>query len=544
MSHSAQRRRLIGGAVARGAAGVARALGVLGAVRAARAACAVSAVRAVRAIGGARSAWALGGCTAPLAAQPPPPTGIAPSAAERDAALPYTVADLAHARQLRERGIADGTAWRLLQQLCTEVGARPAGSPADAKAQTWALAALRGLRLEEARAEAFPLRVWQRGPASARLVSPAPRPLVMAALGNSIAAPAGGIEAPIAWYADLAALRADTSERARGRIVFIDQRTERTRDGRGYGIAVAARVNGAVEAAKRGAVALAIRSIGTSGTSGTSGMGGTGSAAPVAHTGAMRYDLSVPPIPAFAVSVPDADAMAAMHAAGQEMRLHFELEAKSGVEAQTANVIAEWRGTDLAHEVVLISAHLDSWDVGQGAEDDGAGVAIVSAAAGLIAAAGLRARRTIRVVLFGNEENGFDGALDYGNRYKDVPHQLVAESDFGAGRLYALRSRVAPAALPAVEAIAQVLAPLAIAHPDAARNEANPGPDAAVLMRRHRWPALALAQDGTRYFDVHHTADDTLARLDARSLPQNVAAWAAMAWLAAQSPLPFGPPAL
>jgi Zn-dependent M28 family amino/carboxypeptidase len=221
--------------------------------------------------------------------------------------------------------------------------------------------------------------------------------------------------------------------------------------------------------------------------------------------------------------------------------MHFELQAQGGVEATTANVIAEWRGTDLAHEVVLIGAHLDSWDVGQGAEDDGAGVAIVSAAAGVIAAAGRRARRTIRVVLFGNEENGFDGALAYGNRYRDVPHQLVAESDFGAGRPYRVRHRVAPAALPAMEAIAAVLAPLGIAHPAEGRNDGSPGPDAALLMRRHRWPALALSQDGSRYFDVHHTADDTIERIDPSGLPQNVAAWAAAAWLAAQAPVSFGP---
>ena len=480
------------------------------------------------------SAGALTGCAGPSAAplQPLPATAnpIAPVPTDT-----FTAADLAHAHTLRERGLADGTAWRLLQQLCSEVGARPAGSPADAKAQAWALAALRSLELEEARAESLPLRIWQRGPAAARLTAPQPRPLAMAALGNSVATPAGGIEAEIAWYPDLAALRADAPEReksrANGRIVFIDQRTERTRDGSGYGAAVGARINGPVEAARRGALALAIRSIGTS-------------SHPVAHTGSTRYDLSVPRIPAFAVSVPDAEFIAAQHAAGQTLKLHVDLQAQSGVETTTANVIAEWRGTDLAHEIVLIGAHLDSWDVGQGAEDDGAGVAIVSAAAGLIAAAGRRARRTIRVVLFGNEENGFDGALAYGNRYKDVPHQLVAESDFGAGRLYALRSRVAPAALPAVQALADVLGPLGITHPETGRNEGSPGPDAAVLMRRHRWPALALAQDGSRYFDVHHTANDTLERLDPSGLPANVAAWAAMAWLAAQAPVSFGPPTL
>jgi carboxypeptidase Q len=460
---------------------------------------------------------------------------LAGCASPAGAAGPFDEADLAHARDLRERGLADRTALRLVRELCTDIGARPAGSPADAKARAWALAALTSLGLESVRAESLPLRIWQRGPAAARLTAPLPRPLVMAALGNSVATPEGGLEAEVAWYPDLAALRADTTEReksrAHGRIVFIDQRTERTRDGRGYGNAVLARMNGAVEAARRGALAVAIRSIGTSGQ-------------PIAHTGAMRYDLSVPRIPAFAVSVPDAEFIAGQHAAGQTLRMHLDLQAKGGVDATTANVIADWRGTDLAHEIVLISAHLDSWDVGQGAEDDGAGVAIVSAAAGLIAAAGRRARRTIRLVLFANEENGFDGALNYGNRYKDVPHQLVAESDFGAGRLYAVRSRVAPAAMPVIDAIAQVLAPLGIAHPEATRNQGNPAPDASVLMRRHRWPAIALSQDGSRYFDVHHTTHDTFDNLDTSALPQNVAAWAAMAWLAAQAPVPFGPPAL
>lgn len=500
-----------------------------------------------RALLGAAGALALGG-------------GIRPAAASG----PLTEADLAHARDLRERGLADRTAQRLVRELCTGIGARPAGSPEEAKARAWALGALAALGLENVREETFPLRIWQRGPAAARLTAPQPRALVMAALGNSVATPDGGLEAEVAWYPSLAALRADTAEgeksRAHGRIVFIDERTERTRDGRGYGNAVLARIDGPVEAARRGAVALAIRSIGTSGT-GRQGAGGPGASAssasgassassesaaspPIAHTGGTRYDLRVPRIPAFAVSVPDAEFIAARHAAGQTLRMHVDLQARNGVDASTANVIAEWRGTDLADEIVLISAHLDTWDVGQGAEDNGAGVGIVSAAAGVIAAAGRRARRTIRVVLFGNEENGFDGALQYGNRYKAVPHQLVAESDFGAGRIYAVRSRVAPAALPVIDALAEVLAPLGIAQPEAARNQGNPGPDANVLMRRHRWPAIALSQDGSRYFDVHHTVNDTFANLDTSGLPQNVAAWAVTAWLAAQSPEPFGPPIL
>jgi hypothetical protein len=405
------------------------------------------------------------------------------------------------------------------------------------------------------RAEPLPLKVWQRGPASATLVvagaqkpgSPSRRqPLVMAALGNSVPTPEEGLRAEIAWYESLAALQAEdpATSRARGRIVFIDQRMERTRNGAGYGAAVGARSQGAIEAARRGALAVGIRSIGTSGGTSAGNTGGE----PVAHTGAMRYDLSLPRIPGFAVAVADADLIAQLRAAGAPLALELQLQARSDVEATTHNVIGEIPGTDLAQEVVLIGAHLDSWDVGQGAQDDGAGVAIVSAAAGVLsqalAAEGLQLRRTVRVVLFGNEENGFDGARAYGDRYRDTVHQLVGESDFGAGRVWQIDSRVQPSALPLVDAMARVLAPLDVAAPPAdGRNRANPGPDAALLMRRHRWPGIALAQDGTHYFDVHHTAHDTLERIDPATLPQNVAAWAVVAWLAAQAPVGFGPAA-
>ncbi|KPF49650.1 hypothetical protein IP87_15555 [beta proteobacterium AAP121] len=470
-----------------------------------------------------------------LAAATPWTRAQAPApAAAAEAAPAYSPADLQHAARLRDAGLADGDAWRLVQQLCNEVGPRPAGSPGDAKAVAWAQQALRALQLQNVRAEPVPLRVWVRGPASAALVAPVAEPLVMVALGNSVATPEAGIEAEVAWYPDFAALAADTSERARGRIVFIDQKTERSRDGRGYGAAVPARSRGAVEAAKRGALALGIRSIGTDRER-------------IAHTGAMRYEIGLPQIPAFAISVPDAERLAALQAGGATLRLRVQLQSRSGVEAVSHNVIAEVLGAELPEEIVLLGAHLDSWDLGVGALDDGAGVAIVSAAAGVLQRlaqqTGRRPRRTVRVVLFANEENGFDGALAYGDRYKQQVHQLVSESDFGAGAVYALRSRVQPQALPLFGALAEVLAPLGVAWPEAGRNEGSPGPDAALLMRRHRWPAVQLAQDGTTYFDVHHTVHDTLERIVPAELAQNVACWAATAWLAAQSPLRWSAPA-
>lgn len=456
-----------------------------------------------------------------------PPALSRPARAQAPAPS-FSPEDLAHAEHVRDAALKDEHAWRLLRELCTQVGARPAGSAADARAQAWAQDALKGLGLSKVRAESFGLRVWQRGPAEAALLAPVAEPLVMAALGNSVATPAGGLEAEVAWYPDLAALKADTSERARGRIVFIDQKMERWRDGRGYGVAVPARVVGAVEAARRGALAMGVRSIGTDRER-------------IAHTGAMQYEPGVPRIPAFAVSVPDADRLAALQADGKALRLRLQLDARSDVDATSANVIAELPGTDLAHEVVLIGAHLDSWDLGQGAVDDGAGVAIVSAAAGLLQRMGRRPRRTVRVVLFGNEENGFDGARDYGNRHGSQAHQWVGESDFGAGRVWQMNCRVNPAALPLVERMGQLLTPLGVAWPTERVNQGSPGPDAGVLARRFKWPALQLSQDGSAYFDVHHTVHDTLDRVDPATLPQNVACWAVTAWLAAQSPIGFGP---
>lgn len=436
----------------------------------------------------------------------------------------YSPEDLAHAVRLRERGLGDGLAWQLAESLCTQIGPRPAGSQADARAVAWALEQFTRLGFSRVRADPIELRVWQRGPGRARLTAPHPRELVMTALGNSPPTPDEGLEAELAYYPDFDALLAERGERARGRIVFIDQKMARTVDGSGYGPAVRARVMGPMEAARRGALALVIRSIGTDRDR-------------VAHTGMMAVDPQQPVVPAAALSVPDAQVIERLHAAGAPLRLQLVIGARQAVPARTHNVLAEVPGTDLAREIVLVGAHLDSWDVGQGALDNAAGVAIVVAAAHQILALSRRPRRTVRVVLFGNEENGFDGARHYADRYREEPHQLVGESDFGAGRVWRLRSRVAPEAFGAIEAMAPLLAPLQVALGD---NQGSPGPDAAVLMRRNRWSAIELSQDGSDYFDVHHTDNDTLERIDPAALRQNVAAWSVVAWLAAQSALRFG----
>jgi hypothetical protein len=435
-----------------------------------------------------------------------------------------TSTDLAHAEKLRAAGLASPLAYDLVTSLTTEVGPRMAGSAADERAVAWGVERMKRLSFSNVRAEPFAMSAWRRGPGSAQVTAPHPQPLVMAALGNSVATPAEGLEAEIAYYADFAALKADTSNRARGRIAFIDQKTERRRFGATYGSAVQARVYGAAEAAKRGAIAVAIRSIGTDHDR-------------LAHTGSVIYDKDVPKIPAIAISVPDADLVARLAAAGP-VRLRVAVASETDVPVTSHNVIGEIPGSDLANEIVLIGGHLDSWDLGTGAIDDGAGVAITVAAAKAILDAGLKPRRTIRVVMFGNEENGLDGAKSYGERYKDVTHQLVGESDFGAGRPWRVSSRVLPAALKVVAQIAKTLAPLDIAAGD---NASGTGPDADHLRTKYRWPTVHPDQDGHDYFDFHHTANDTLDKIDPATLRPNVAAWAVIAWLAAQSDVAFGP---
>ncbi|MBN8616991.1 MAG: M20/M25/M40 family metallo-hydrolase, partial [Deltaproteobacteria bacterium] len=314
----------------------------------------------------------------------------------------------------------------------------------------------------------------------------------------------------------LEALRALAPEAARGRIVFVDQRMERAQDGHGYGDAVPVRGHSASVAAALGAIAVVIRSIGTDATR-------------FPHTGGMRYADGAPRIPAAAISNADADVLARWIARGETVRLHMELGASDRGEAQSANVIGEIPGTDRASEIVLLGAHLDSWDLGRGAIDDGAGVAIVMEAARWIGTSSTRPRRTIRVVLFANEENGLAGARAYAAAHASETHVIGLEADFGDGRAWALRTpdaserSEASAPTPRWERIARLLAPMGVVwQPD----EPHGGADLSPLHESEDgepplaspMPVLDVVQDGTRYFDLHHTANDVMTEVDRVSL--------------------------
>ena len=300
---------------------------------------------------------------------------------------------------------------------------------------------------------------------------------------------------------------------------------ERHRDGSGYSPVVAGRGAGAVEAAKKGALAIVIRSVGTDSDR-------------LPHTGTMRYDIAVKKIPAAALSVPDADLLANMLKRGKPVILRLDIAAGFNGSYTSHNVIGEIRGREKPNEFVVIGGHLDSWDLGTGAVDDGAGVSITMAAGALIGQMKQAPRRSLRVIAFANEEKGLYGAKAYAEANKDnvANHQVGAESDFGAGRIYEINAGVADNVWPVIEQIGSVLAPLGIV---AAKGKGGAGPDIGPIVALGM-PWVELQQDGTDYFDLHHTANDTLDKVDPKALDQQVAAYAAFAYLAAESRMDFG----
>jgi len=441
------------------------------------------------------------------------------------AAEPLTAAALAEARALRERALADDLAYELTRSLTTEVGPRLAGSPGDARAVEWSVAKLKALGFSNVRAEPVTVPRWVRGEARADIIAPWPQSLVVAALGGSIGTPPGGIEAEVVPVTTLDELKAQPRERIEGRIVFFTARMERARDGHGYGKTVPPRSSGAAEAAKLGAVAMVMRSAGTS-------------VSRTPHTGAQRWSDGIPPIPAFALSNPDADMLEQQLASGRPVRVRVSSTSRWDGEAQSANVIGEIPGHGLKDEVIVLGAHLDSWDLGTGAHDDATGVGIITAAAKLIAASKPRPKRTIRVVFYANEEFGLSGAKAYAAAYQDQvdKHVLGLESDLGAFRPYGLSARVAPDKLPLVRTIQSVLEPLGVAY---LGTEASGGADVGQL-RPLGMPVMDLETDAAPYFDLHHTANDTFDKVDPQLVRLNVAAFAVIAYLAAEADGGFG----
>ena len=288
------------------------------------------------------------------------------------------------------------------------------------------------------------------------------------------------------------ALRAAPDSAVRGKIVFIDHRMTATMDGSSYGQFGAPRRAGPTLASSKGAIALVVRSIGTDYHRNP-------------HTGVMSFADGAKPIPAGALTIPDAEQLVRILKRGKPVTLRLQLESTTIASAQSGNVIAEVPGRDPSLAPILVAGHLDSWDQGTGAIDDATGVAIAAAAAKRIMDAG-RPLRTIRIVWFGAEEVGLFGGLDYLARHGKEPHYAIAESDFGADRIWKVDSKLGESRRDEARMIGAALAPLGIV--TGAFDKAS-GSDIGPLLESGV-PGVGLSQDGTRYFVIHHTPDDTL----------------------------------
>ena len=432
---------------------------------------------------------------------------------------------LTDAQALRAANDQGTSAYALVESLTTEIGPRMAGSPAYDRAVEWAQAKFTALGYDKVYLQPVTFPVWERRRESASVVSPYPQHLAIITLGGSVGTGGKPLEAEVVEFADLAALKAAPAGSLTGKIAYISNRMERFKDGHGYGPAVGARGGGASEAARKGAVAFVLRSIGTDSDR-------------LPHTGMMRYADGVEKIPAAALSNPDADLLSNMLRRGKPVKLSLDIDVGVTGTKTSYNVIGEIRGREKPEEVVVIGGHLDSWDPGTGAIDDASGVGITMAAGELIGKLKRAPRRTIRVIAFCNEEQGLFGGRAYAEANKDKvdAHQIVAESDFGAGRIYAFRAGTSAEAQPVVAQIGELLAPLGIAYETTG---GGAGPDVGPIAGLGA-PWAQLAQDGTDYFDYHHTANDTLDKVDAKALDQQAAAYAVMAYLAADSAVDFG----
>ena len=411
---------------------------------------------------------------------------------------------------LRDSALKDDYAWDIVEGLTTEVGQRLAGTEAESRARDWAVAKLKSLGFANVHVEPFAIPVWLRGAETAEIVSPFPQKLVLTALGNSGATPPQGLTGEIIAFDSVDSLRAAPDSAVRGKIVFVDHRMMPAQDGSGYGQFGAPRRQGPTIASKKGAIAIVIRSIGTDHHRN-------------GHTGVQTFADGAQPIPAAALTVPDAEQLARILARGKPVVMHLTLTPRFDGQGPSGNVVAEVPGRDPTAPILLVGGHLDSWDLGTGAIDDGAGVAITTAAAKRVMDAG-RPLRTIRVVWFGSEEPGGFGGIAYQKAHTTDRYAIAGESDFGADRIWRFATSYMKSDPEVYGQLAATLAPLGIVKYDKGEPDGTDvGPTIAAGA-----PWISLGQDGIRYFDIHHTQDDTLDKIDVEQMRQNVAAWTAV----------------
>jgi carboxypeptidase Q len=418
------------------------------------------------------------------------------------------------ASRLIGAALANHHAWDRLAYLTDTFGARFSGTRNLDLAVAWAAATMREDGLENVRTEPVMVPRWVRGRESVEILDPLPRPLVMLGLGGSVGTPPPGIEAEALVVSDFDELDRRAAE-AKGRIVVFNVPYN------GYGQTVRYRSEGASRAARAGAVAMLLRSVGPIGLR-------------TPHTGALQYAADTPKIPAAAVAVEDAQMLARMQARGQRLRLRLVMEARMEPDVESANVVGEIAGRERPQEVVVVGGHFDSWDVGTGAMDDGGGAIVTWEAVRLMKALGLRPRRTVRVVLFTNEENGLRGGLGYRDRHHGAlaDHVMMLESDSGAFRPLGFGFSGGARSRAVVTEIASLLGGI-----DAGRvTPGGGGADIGPSVRAGSIPSMSLEVDGSQYFVYHHTNADTVERLNAQDMAKCVAAIAVMSYVVADLP--------
>ena len=451
----------------------------------------------------------------------------------------FSTEQLATAASLRDAALSNNDTWEILEELVTVAPSRLAGSEGDKVARDWAVEKLEALGFDRVWVQEFTLQGWERVSATATVAGDSNIELSITSLGKSVSTPDGGVTAQVIHFPTYADLKAAADSDVAGKIVFISNRMERHKSGAGYGPARVARSDGHALVASKGGVGLLIRSIGTGDHD-----------AP--HTGAMSFgDFALPQpqldeayrsavsapygeqtVAAAAISNPDSDVFEALFASGEEVVVALDIENNDLGEITSYNIIGEISGSERPEEVVITGGHIDAWDTGVGAMDDGLGVAITMNAASMLGRLPKRPARTIRYVAFGAEELGLLGAKAYADEYADVDHVFGIESDFGIGKVWRLSPAVAADAIPVLAEIAAILEPMGIGWDPAARG--FPGPDLAPLVTSQGLAGASLNGDGTRYFDLHHTAEDTLDKIDAADLSFNTAAYVALLYLVAE----------
>jgi hypothetical protein len=423
----------------------------------------------------------------------------------------------------RDRALNDATAWTVVESISTDVGPRLAGSDATPRARDWGLATLKGLGFSNVHAEPVPITAWLRGPESAVLTAPYPYSLAILGLGGSVSTPPEGVEGEVVVFKTYADLLATAPGALTGKVAVVTQGMARTQEGSGYGAANPLRRYAASEAAKRGAIAYLVRSL-------ASGV----SREP--HTGALNYAAGAPKIPAAAISVIDALALERLADRGAPIRLRLKL-ASTTAPSTAWSVVGEIPGAVHPDQVILIGGHLDSWDPGTGSIDDGAGIAIAVGAAHVAGAHPLK--RTLRVMMFGAEEMDFTDAALTAAHAAEAPNLVaIGEIDEGADSVWSVQLPKDTSGLPEMKTLAASLAPLKIfvsPLPAVGGGSDIRGLSAAGV------PTVVFHQDASRYFDWHHSSEDTLDKIDPAQLSQNVAAWASFLTIVGDSDVNLRP---